>query len=211
MKKNLWIKIASVVFAIALWVFVISRGYSDVSITVPVNFVNLTQGVHVAEGSTASEVAVGVRGHERVVKNMRADDVRVTIDLSGLELGTHQITIGRKDVKLPIFARLMSVTPSVLEVTLEEAAQKSVPVKPYVVGTPKKGYAVMRMKVTPGSVNVSGGKSSIEKLGSVKTDPVDIEGASETVSPETRVALPGSGMRATPESVTVEITIEKVR
>jgi YbbR domain-containing protein len=210
-KKNLWIKIASVVFAIALWVFVISRGYSDFTLTTHVGYVNLPAGVQVADGSSTKEVAIGVRGHERVVKSMGAEDVQVTVNLDGLELGPHQITIDKEDVKLPIFVRLMSVTPSVFEVTLEEAAEKSVPVKPYIVGNPKKGYERRGMKVSPGNVNVTGGKSALGKLSWVKTDPVDIEGASDSISTEARVALPGDGMRAEPESVTVEITIEKVR
>lgn|GEM_PF-4533410 len=211
MKKNLGIKIASVILAIALWVFVISRGYSDITLTSHVKFVNLPDGIQLVDSSTTREVSLELRGHEKVVKNMGPDDVQVTVDVGDLGLGTHQVSLDKRDIKLPLFVRLMGVNPSVLKVKLEEAARKSVPVKPYIVGSPGKGYAVTRQKISPGSVNVTGSKTDLDNLLWVKTDPVDIEGATRTVKSEARVALNGSGMTAAPATVTVEITIEKAR
>jgi YbbR domain-containing protein len=163
-------------------------------------------------GSESTEsVALAVRGHERVVKNLNSDEVRVALDVSGLAPGSHRVGIDKKDVRLPIFVRLMSINPSVATVSLEETSTKSVPVKPDIVGEPGKGYRMMRMKVMPGNVMVSGGRARIEELNSVKTEAVDIDGASETLSSEAKIVFPGEGMKSEPDTVTVEITIEKAR
>jgi YbbR domain-containing protein len=210
-RKNIWLKVASVVLAIVLWVFVISRGYSDMSMTASVEFVNIPEGTQVVQSESTETVALAVRGHERVVKNLNSDEVSVLLDVTGLEAGKHQVGIDKKDVRLPIFVRLMGVNPSVATVSLEETSTKSVSVKPDIVGEPGKGYRLMRMKVTPGNVTVSGGKTGLEKLKWVKTEAVDIDGASESVSLEVKVALPGEGMESEPGSVTLEIAIEKAR
>jgi YbbR domain-containing protein len=163
------------------------------------------------ESESTESVALAVRGHERVVKNLNSAEVRVALDASGLEVGSNKVGIDKKDVRLPIFVRLMSINPSVATVSLEETSTESVPVKPDIVGEPDKGYKVMRMKVTPGNVTVSGGKARLEKLNSVKTEAVDIDGASEALSSEVKIALPGEGMKSEPDSVIVEIAIEKAR
>lgn len=211
MRRNFWLKVASVVLAITLWVFVISRGYTDMSMTASLEFVNVPEGMQIDYSDSTESVALAVRGHERVIKNLNSNEVRVALDVSSLEIGSHQVGIDKKDVSLPIFVRLISINPTVAAVSLEEAFTMSVPVKPEVVGEPAKGYRSMRRKITPGNVTVSGGRTTLEKLNSVKTEAVDIDGASETVSSEVKVILPRDDMKSEPESVTVEIVIEKAR
>jgi YbbR domain-containing protein len=210
-RRNFWLKVASVVLAIVLWVFVISRGYTDMSMTASLEFVNVPEGMQVVQSDATESVALAVRGHERVIKNLNSSEVRVALDVSGLEIGSHQVGIDKKDVKLPIFVRLISINPTVAAVSLEETSTINIPVKPDVVGEPAKGYRSMRRKITPGNVTVSGGRTALEKLNWVKTEPVDIEGASETLSSEVKIVLPVEGMKSEPGSVIVEIVIEKAR
>lgn len=210
MKKNIWIKIAAVVLAVALWFYVVSRGYADVSVEASIKYENVPEGLQVVSSETMSSVSLGLRGHERIVKNLLADGVVVTLDLEGLTKGSHQVDIEKGDIKLPVFVRVVSMHPSAVTVTLGEVSEKSVPVRPGVVGEPKTGYRVVRMKVMPGSVGVEGAGPEIDKLKWLETEPVDISGAAETITREVKIAG-REGIRPERESVTVEIVIEKGR
>ncbi len=211
MRKNIWLKIASVVLAVALWVFVISRGHSGISMAVPLEFKNIPQGLMVVETATVSSTVVVLNGHERLIKNLTSEDMQISLDLEGLPVGSSRINIGKDNIKLPVFVRLITMNPSTVTVTLEETSEKSVPVKPDIVGEPMKGFKVMRMKVSPGNVTVAGGESELKKLKGVRTEPVDISGASKTLEREVKVASPGGDIRPVTESVTVEIVIVKER
>ncbi len=211
LKKNIWIKVAAVVLAVALWVFVISKGYTDVSVNAPIEYENVPQGLRVVSSETVSSVSVDLRGHERIIKNLAADGVRVTLDLSELsDEGTYELAVRKESVKLPAFVRVVGIRPPTVTVTLGKAVKKSVPVKPKVMGAPEKGYKVVRMKVTPGNVNVRGAETDLEKLNWIETEPLDISDAKGNVKRE--VSVVGSdGMSSDRATVTVEIAIGKVR
>ncbi len=211
MRKNIWLKAASVVLAVALWVFVISRGHSSISMAVPLEFENIPQGLMVVETATVSSTVVGLKGHERLIKDLTSGCVQISLDLEGLPVGSSRINIGKDNIKLPVFVRLINMNPSTVTVTLEETSEKSVPVKPDIVGEPMKGFKVMRMKVSPGNITVAGGKSELEKLKWVRTEPVDISGTTKTLNREVKVASPGGNIRPVTDSVTVEIVIVKAR
>jgi YbbR domain-containing protein len=210
-RRNIWLKIASVVLAVALWVFVISRGHSSISMAIPLEFENIPQGLMVVQTATMYSTAVGLKGHERLIKNLTSEDVQISLDLDGLPVGNSQINIEKDNIKLPIFVRLINMNPSTITVTLEETSEKSVPVKPDIVGEPRKGFKVMRMKVSPGNVTVAGGESELKKLKGVRTEPIDISEATKTLKREVKVASPGGNIRPVTESVTVEIVIVKAR
>ncbi len=211
MRKNIWLKVASVVLAVVLWVFVISRGHSSISMAVPLEFENIPQGLIVVQTATMSATAVGLKGHERLIKNLTSEDVRISLDLEGLPVGSSHLNIEKDNIELPVFVRLINVNPSTITVTLEETSEKSIPVKPDIVGEPMKGFKVMRMKVSPGNVTVTGGESELKKLKGVRTEPIDISGTTKTLNREVKVASPGGNIRPVTESVTVEIVIVKAR
>jgi len=210
MRKNLWLKAAAVALAVVLWLFVISRSLIDVSMRSQVEFVNVPEGLYLVVPESSSSVAIGLRGPERIVKGLGPHNVKVTVDLSGFSKGAHHVGIDKDRIGLPMFVRVLSIDPAVVTVSLEEAIRRSVPVKPDVAGSPEAGYRVLRMKVTPGSVEVQGAKSKVQKLQWVATEPVDISGASETVTREVGVLAP-AGLQTQPGKVTLEVTIEKER
>ncbi|MGD2080365.1 MAG: CdaR family protein [Nitrospirota bacterium] len=210
MRKNIWMKIAAVALALSLWMWVIARGNTDVSIDAAVGFDNIPEGLRVVKSETVPSVSLGLRGHERVVKNLSDSPPEVVIDLEGLAEGSYRLDIRKDDVRVPAFVRVVNIYPASVNVSLAEAARKSVPVKPHVVGEPKKGYKVLRMKVVPGSVEVKGAEAEVAELESLKTEPVDISGASGNVRREADIAGAGE-LEPEPGTVTVEIAIGRER
>lgn len=209
MKKNAWIKGASVVLAITLWLFVISKGQSRVSMTAYLEFENVPQGLQVATSGTIQQTSVVIKGHERFIKNLHPEDVHVYLDLKGLTKGRHLYDIESGDVRVPAPLRVVTISPSTVTVSLEEVTSKVVPVRPIVVGLPSKGFAVKRMEVSPKEVMLEGAESELKDIKVLRTEPVDVSDAGETMTKEVMIDKSRLHIKVEPSSVTVKIIIEK--
>ncbi|GAB4390679.1 MAG: hypothetical protein Kow0025_24370 [Thermodesulfovibrionales bacterium] len=205
MKTRLWIKVSSVVLAVALWAFVISRGQSEVVMEAPVVYENVPPGLTVVKTESTRSAAVGVRGHERFLKNLREGDVLVAVDLANAPRGRHFYSIGSGDVDLPAPLAVINVNPSAVVVTLEEVETKTVPVRAAITGLPARGYYVKAMEIEPAEARIEGAKSELAAVRSLRTEPVDISGARETVT--RRVMIDPSGLDARPDVDAVNVTV----
>jgi YbbR domain-containing protein len=211
MKMKFWLKVLSVLMAIALWMFVISRGQSEVAMEVPISYANVPKGLEVVKGESAGATSVGIRGHERFLKNLRTGDVRVVLDLSHVKKGRHLFGIKRKDVVLPAPLRLISISPSTVLVTVEEVVTKEVPVRASIIGLPPAGYSLRAVQVTPEEVTVSGVRSEVRKVKALETEPIDISAARETLVMKVSIDAGGLDVRPSASSVTVRIIIAEER
>jgi YbbR domain-containing protein len=57
---------------------------------------------------------------------------------------------------------------------MEERIQKDIAVEPQIVGKPPAGYKIERVSVRPGSVKVSGPKSTLNSMLSLSTESIGI-------------------------------------
>ncbi len=102
------------------------------------------------------------------------------IDLSGLEAGTHtlslfyQIDPGFRPV------RVVYNSPEMVEVTLEELISKTIPIQSEVRGEPRLGYQASEPEWSHEEVVISGRASQVERVALVKAT-LNITGAEETI------------------------------
>jgi YbbR domain-containing protein len=209
MMKNAWIKGASVVLAIALWLFVISKGQSRVSMAVHLEFKEVPRGLQVMESGTTQRTSLVIRGQERFIKNLNPDDVHVYLDLKELSKGRHLYEIKNGDVKLPTPLRVVTISPSTATVALEAIISKKVAVRPVIVGLPREGFNVERLEVSPKEVMLEGAESELKDIKVVRTEPVDVSLASGTMVKEVMIDRARLNIRPEPQEVTVKVTIEK--
>jgi YbbR domain-containing protein len=202
---NFALKLAAVVLAIVMWAFVVSKGKSEVSMEVPIFFRDVPPGLQVAGNSKS--VTVTISGHERFLRDLNPGEVHISIDLSGVEKGIHQFRIKRANVKLPAPFTLLNISPTAVNVRMEETLKKTLQVKPTVTGKPLKGFRMDGVEVVPAEVTVEGSMKEVRRLRSLGTDPVDITAASETVVSEVRIQKPGESVKADVEKVTVRVII----
>lgn len=203
---NLGLKIAAVLLSIVLWVFVTSRGQSEISIDVPLEFLNIPPGLEIVNRSVKT-VSLSIKGQERLVKNLRPSEIRVSIDLSKARKGESIYYISRDDIKLPHAVTVTNISPSSVKVTTEETISKTVRVVPLIVGEPENGYYVKSVEVSPQTVSVEGLRSTLLKLKSVKTEPIDITGFSESFSQDLKVDYTGRNIRSKVNDVNVKVVI----
>lgn len=122
MKKNIWIKLASLALASALWLFVMWRGQTEVSVDVAAEFINIPAGLEIVEPDSIPPVALGVRGHERFLKNLTPENVSIFIDMKGAAEGRQTYAVRGENVRLPAPLKLINVYPPSMKVRLRRAA-----------------------------------------------------------------------------------------
>lgn len=206
--ENMGMKIAAVVMAIILWVFVTSRGQSEVSMDVPIELKNIPSGFESVKQGIKT-VSVSIKGQERLLRNMKIADVRVYVDLSKARKGKGTYYINNEDVKLPSTMAVTNISPSSVMVALEETVIRKAPVQAVVLGTPKKGFFVGSVEVNPREMTIEGARSEVSRIKSLRTEPVDITDMDETSVQEVRLDLGGRNIRTEVQEVNVKIVIKK--
>ncbi len=202
--ENIGLKISAILIALFLWYFVTSRGQSEMSVEVPIEFRNIPAGLGIA-GSSSKVAVVNIRGQERLMKNIKASNIRVMVDLGKAKKGEGTFYISKDEIRLPYAMTVTTVTPSSFKVRMDETATKAVPVTPLVTGVPEQGFAVKAIEVEPRTVVIQGLKSDVRKISGLKTEALDITGLYETISQS--LEIDASGANVTPEVTAVRVKV----
>jgi YbbR domain-containing protein len=80
-----------------------------------------------------------------------------------------------------IESKYININPRYVIVTVPVYPLKVLPVKPNIAGVPNENYEVASVEVYPQEVTVSGDKSILDKMDSIGTQVMDIEGATADV------------------------------
>jgi YbbR domain-containing protein len=204
--ENMGLKVAAVLLSIVLWIFVTSRGQSEISLDVPLEFKNIPSGLELVNHS-AKTVALNIRGHERFIKNVKSSDIRVAVDLSKAKKGEGLYYINREDIKVPGAISVTHISPSSVKIVTEETTSKTVRVEPVIIGDPEKGYRIRSVEVTPQTILVEGVSSEIIRIKTIKTEPLDVTGISETFTQNLRIDFTGKNIRSKKSEVAVRVVI----
>jgi YbbR domain-containing protein len=202
--ENAGLKISAILISVLLWFFVTSRGQSEMSFDIPIEFKNIPVELGIV-GTSAKSVSVTFKGQERLIKSVRPSDIRVFVDLEKAKKGEESYHINNDDIKLPYAMSVTSVIPSTIKVRIDETAEKMVKVKPVISGVPEPGYYVQSVEVEPKSIQIRGLKSDLKRIEEVKTDTMDITGVHETMTQELNVDIAGANIR--PEKASVRVTV----
>lgn len=206
--ENFGLKVASIVFSIVLWIFVTSRGQSEISIEVPLEFKNIPQNYEIVNYDIKS-VNLNIKGQERLIKNVKSSDIRVYIDLSKAKKGENTYYITTDNIKLPRMFTVTKIEPSSFKIYIEETLKKVVKVIPVVTGSPANDYHVKSIVVEPSMIEIEGIRSEINKINFVKTEPIDVTGLNDSISQDTRIDLVGKNVKTNINYVKVDILIKK--
>jgi YbbR domain-containing protein len=206
--ENLSLKIASVIFSIVLWMFVTSRGQSEVSLDVPIEFRNIPSGYEIVSYSVKN-VNVNIKGQERLIKSVKPSDVHVYVDLKKAKKGENLYYISSDDIELSRAFTVTNVKPSYIRIFVEETIKKSVKVVPIITGYAANGYFIKSVDVEPRMIEIEGIRSEVDKVSYVKTEPIDITGLNDSIFQEVRIDLSGKNVKTATNYVRVNIIIKK--
>jgi YbbR domain-containing protein len=198
-------KVVSLALAVGLWWAVSHDPVAEVEVTVPIEFhripVNLEiSSVNIPEGQ------VRVRGPERVIHDVRPQDVHVELDLAGVKPGERTFDLTAQQVHLPPGLEVTQVVPAQVRLGFDVGMTREVEIRPRVIGTFAPGYRITEVRVEPGKVSISGPMQRVKAVEAATTDPVDVTGTMQRGSFMTNTFVPDplvQVVRPAPVRVTV--------
>ena len=209
--NNLQLKIASVVIALVLWLFVSSKGQTEISLNVPIEYINIPLGLEIVD-RTGKIATLVIRGHESMLKNIRQGDVKVALDMSKAKKGEVIHPLTKDEVKLPRSLHSITVVmiePASLKLVFDETASKKVAVRPVITGIPETGYYVRSIGTKPNEIMIEGAASEVKKINHVRTEPIDITDLTRDVEEQVKIDPVGKHVRTEVDRVDVVIRIAR--
>ncbi|MGD2099706.1 MAG: diadenylate cyclase [Desulfobacterales bacterium] len=201
----------SILFITGIW-FSVSRGQDTlVSLDIPVDYINRAAGTEIVETS-AKSVSLVLSGSGALVKSVTPDQVGVRLDLSKATVGGNTFTITSDNISLPPGIVLREVTPSEVEVLIDESIKKQLPVQIDWVGRLPEHLILVDAVTNPETIEVTGSKRILENIETIYTEKVvldDLSGKGEltanlVLSPASLKIAPGSE-----DTVTIQYLIRE--
>lgn len=205
---NFPLKVAALFLAVVLWLFVVSKGQTEVSLNIPIEYTNIPQGLEIVKREVKTATLL-IRSHESLSRNISPETVKIHVDVSKAKKGEGTFTIKKGDVKVPYGASILKIEPSTAWVVFEETVSKKTPVVPDVIGSPENGYYVGSVEVTPKEVVIEGAKSEVRKMRFIQTEPIDVTGLTGDYTQEVGLRFSEAKVRVKTDKVEVQIGIAR--
>jgi len=172
--QHLGLKLFSLAFATTLWFLISGSRELTTAITVPVQYRNIP--THLELGSNlVEEVRLIVRGPSPLLSRVSHSPAPVVLDLNRVRReGVTTFSIQRANVDLPAGVVLERAIPSQVQIRTERREIKDVLVVPVFENVPD-GYRVESWAAAPPKLPLSGPKSRLDSIESVRTDPIDLK------------------------------------
>jgi len=173
---NFSFKLMSLIFATALW-FMISRDDrpAELAVRAPIVFHNGPSELEISSESVP-EALIRVRGPERVIRQLRSNDVQAVLDLAGSKAEARTFDLTAQQVDHPRDVSVVQVVPSQLRLSFDTRLSREVEVHPRVTGNFASGDQIVRIDADPPRITISGPRHHVEKIDAAITDPIDASG-----------------------------------
>lgn len=208
-KKNLPLKIISVIAALTIWVFVQVKG-APVEESRQVTIRLLTSGELIRVSDPLPPLKITLRGPKYEIRGIRNEDLIYNIDATKNNSGEFTVKFIDSKIKgLPDSdnTKVTSIEPTQLQIVLANLLTRRKPVSVYTKGKPADGYEVTETTVTPKLVELSGAAEEVNRLVSVSTEQIDITGASSSIVKTVGLDLTGQHIELV-NLKEVKVTIE---
>ena len=123
-------KVLALVFAFALWLFVMTSEKSDIILTAPIELQDVPPGLVIAGGEHES-VDVQLHGLRGSLARLAPDQLRARLSLTGVESGEVTLRVLPEHITVPPGVTILRISPSRIRLTLAAS-----PLPP---GEPRKG------------------------------------------------------------------------
>jgi YbbR domain-containing protein len=172
---NFGYKVVSLALAVGLWLALARDPSASVAVTVPIEFHNIPSNLEIS-AVNIPEAQVRVRGPERLIHELRPQDVHVEVDLSGVKPGERTFDLTAQQVRQPRDLEVAQIIPSQVRLSFDTGLVRQVEVRPRVIGTFASGYRIAQVLADPPTLSISGPKQHVDVVEAATTDPVDATG-----------------------------------
>jgi YbbR domain-containing protein len=173
---NFGLKLLSLVLATGLW-FMISRDEqpAEVAVRAPIVFQHVPANLEISSESVP-EAQIRVRGPERVIRQLRANEVQAEIDLANIKPQERTFDLTPQQVRRPRELAVVQIVPSQLHLAFDTRLTREVEVHPRVTGIFAEGEQIVKVDPDPARIMITGPRRHVERIDAATTDPIDATG-----------------------------------
>jgi YbbR domain-containing protein len=156
-------------------------------------------------------VLVRVRGSRKAIRSLNPYMVDVQVEIARTEPGTISLPLGPDNLLMPDELELVSIEPNVIQVEIDREITQRVLVEPRFSGQPAEGFERGEVEVFPNQVLVTGPESMLEKLESLRAQPIALDGKAETFEETLGIVAPNPLIQVVqPSKVTIRVPLTEV-
>ena len=208
---NFGLKLLSLMLATGMW-FMISRDEqpSEVAVRAPIVFQNVPSQLEISSESIP-ETQIRVRGPERVIRQLKINEVQAELDLAGTKTGERTFDLTARQVRHPRDLEVVQIVPSQLHLAFDMRLTRQVAVHPRVTGVFATGEQIVKVDADPSQITIAGPRHHVELVDTATTDPIDATGTLGTAVFTTNVYVPDPLIQVEQAtSIRVTVVVEKV-
>lgn len=225
--RHLDLKVTALLLALITWYYITTAGIEERRFTgIAVSVLNPPPEVAVLSQDVRA-ASVVLRGPRRELEALKAPELFVVMDLRGLPLGSEEVQLLRVPLatrhlragrdpesaeSLPPGVVLLRAEPEAISLTLDRVKEVLLDVEVVTEGEPAPGFT-LKKAVSQNKVKVRGPSRLLQRLASIRTEPIRVDGLRERV--QRKVALQrqviGPEFQSVPifpEPSSVEVTLE---
>lgn len=207
--KNLGLKFAALVLACVVW-FIVSGPRREQTrqrmVTASLSLVGLPPNL-VITTDVQSSVAVRVKGRISDLRSLASQSLEASADLSLIsKAGDIVITLRPQNINVPEDIEVVDIVPNKMRFSIEKLGQRTVPIRPFLVGAPPDGYLVGQAVANPERALIAGPMSQIMKLSEVATERIIMTGRTATFVQNVPVVSDSPLVRII-QPVTTQVTV----
>ena len=211
MRNNFSLKVASLVLASFVWMYVRGEEKPFQVFSVPLELEGLPKDVALA-GDPPDSVAVRVRAPDTTLRNLSPGRIRARVHLEGVRPGDLTIPLTPDIIRAPMGVEVVHVDPRTLSLKVERRVSKLVPVVLRITGQPAPGFEYAGYTADPDKVTVEAPEGIAGSLSEALTDEVAIGGRTESFDSSVNVMPGRAGARIAGQStVNLRVNIRQQR
>ncbi|WP_290744941.1 YbbR-like domain-containing protein [Fibrobacter sp. UBA4309] len=184
--KHLGLKITAFLFAIALWLYVMSLNTFQITMDVPVRLVKLPEMLAIAS-KPPQAITITVEGEAFDLMRMRSRINRgdssvasIVVDLQDAELGASRKHIYARNFVAPSFPNIKFIEPDnqllFIDIELDTRIERDIPVHSNVTFNTASGYLLSdEPTLSPNFVTVSGARNALTRIFEIPTDSIHFD------------------------------------
>jgi YbbR domain-containing protein len=210
LRRNLGLRIISLLLAVGLWVFVNAGQHSSVEpFNIPISYRGLPPGF-VITNQHPDFVKIQISGPQTLLSLLDPSRLMLRLDLSGVGVGQASFKIGLDSFNVPRGTAVTSISPSQIVLDVDKIVVRHLPVHVVTIGSPADGYRIGSIEITPPRVRVRAPSREIASLETIDSEAVDVTGLATETEHIAAIASAGGMMRVEPTEVMVKIGLAPV-
>lgn len=207
------LKLLALCLAVLVQLAVERESVHESSVTIPVRIRGIAKG-QMYIGSLPEAIKIRLRGRRVALAEVAAaSGMTLDVDLSSYRDGERYIfTAGAIEQQLGERGiEVVSVQPDSLDVRLEAAQERTLPVEVALTGEVSPGFRVsaQQVQLEPRQVQVIGPASEVRKLSAIRTQPIDLALTDHDLKQMVKLASPDPLIRLAPSEVQATVTLEE--